>query len=306
MSSPTTDLHIEAAPEASLADTLALLRKEGRHGEFDTGRYRCRYFTWGEGPPLVFIHGLCDRARSFAPMMAQLREHIQCVAYELSDGGADRARLEQSQHCHFVDDLFALVDHLRLRQAYLFGSSFGSTIALAAMLAQPERIPRAVLQGAFAQRSLVGWERISCQFLRYGRGLMGTLPLRQYLHPRAEHVPFVAHGKLEMWDFLMANSNDVSKSAAARRALMLDEIDLRPRLSAIRQPVLLISGENDSLVPKQCDRALLDGLPSVDRVEIPACGHYPQYSHAGLTAELTRQFLTAPECGNRPCVPPNC
>jgi pimeloyl-ACP methyl ester carboxylesterase len=301
MSSPATDLHIEAAREALLADALTLWRKEARHGEFDTGRYHCRYFTWGKGPPLVFIHGLCDRARSFAPMMTHLRDYFQCIAYELPEGGADHARLQQIQHRHFVDDLFGLLDHLRLGQAYLFGSSFGSTIALAAMLARPERIPRGVLQGAFAQRPLVGWERVICQFLRYGRGDMGTLPLRKYLHPRAERAPFVAQDKPEMWDFLIANSNDVSRSAAARRALMLDEVDLCPRLPAVRQPVLLISGENDSLVSEDSNRALLHGLPSADRVEIPACGHYPQYTHAALTAELTRQFLTAPGCPTQSC-----
>ena len=40
----------------------------------------------------------------------------------------------------------------------------------------------------------------------------------------------------------------------------------------------------------------MSGLPNAARAEIPMCGHYPQYSHPALTAELTRQFLTAPSC----------
>ena len=79
-----------------------------------------------------------------------------------------------------------------------------------------------------------------------------------------------------------------------QRKSWLDHLDLRPRLPAIRQPVLLISGENDSIVAKSCDRVLVDGLPSVDRVEIPACGHYPQYTHAPVLAEVVRRFLTPP------------
>jgi pimeloyl-ACP methyl ester carboxylesterase len=291
-----TDLHIETGPEPRLSDCLSHWRAESRHGEFITRHFRCRHFVWGQGPPLVFIHGLCDRAMSFVPMMHALRNEFQCIGYELPDGAGDGARIERIRFDDFVADLFALLDHLGISRAYLFGSSFGSTIAVAAMAQHPERIPRSVLQGGFAWRPVVGWLRTVCQFLRYGRGLMGSLPMRKHLHPRAEQAVFDQHGKSEMWNFLMDNSNAISKSAAARRGLMLESIDLRPLLPQIRQPILLISGDRDSIVPKECDQTLMNHLPHVDRVEIPDCGHYPQYTHAALTAAIVHQFLTAPTC----------
>ena len=126
-----TDLHIETGPEPRLAICLKHWRAEARCGEFLTPRYRCRYFVWGNGPPLVFIHGLCDRAVSFVPMMHALRDRFQCVGYELPDGVDDGARIERIRFDNLVADLFALLDQLRIRQAYTFRSSFGSTIALA-------------------------------------------------------------------------------------------------------------------------------------------------------------------------------
>lgn len=291
-----TDLHIETGVEARLDDSLIRWRAESRHGECVTPHYRCRYFVWGNGPPLVFIHGLCDRAVSFVPMMHSLRDRFQCIGYELPDGADDGARIERIRFDDLISDLFALLKHLQIGQANLFGSSFGSTIALAAMARQPIRIARSVLQGGFAWRPAIGWERIACQFLRYGRGLMGSLPLRKHLHPRAEHAVFAHLDKSEMWDFLVRNSNAVSKSAAARRGLMLEQIDLRPILPQIRQPVLLVSGERDSIVSPKCDQVLMEQLPHVDRVEIPSCGHYPQYTHVALTAAIVQQFLTAPMC----------
>jgi pimeloyl-ACP methyl ester carboxylesterase len=294
------DLQIETSREIPLADALAQWRSEARTGCVETGRYSCRYFVWGDGPPLVFIHGLCDRARSFVPVMAALRRQFRCIGYELPDGGADGARLSRYQHADLVSDLFALFDALRSRQAYVFGSSFGSTIALAAMHSKPERIPRAILQGGFAWRPVTGWLRLVCLQLRFGHGPMRTLPLRRLLHPDAERAVFRKLGKPEMWDFLVENSDDVARAAAARRGLMLDRLDIRPQLPQIRQPTLLISGDRDSLVAKPCDEALMAGLPNAARAEIPMCGHYPQYSHAALTAELTRQFLTEPSCGDSP------
>jgi pimeloyl-ACP methyl ester carboxylesterase len=294
-SDPERDLEIETPKDIPLADALARWRNEAQPGCVDTGRYSCRYFVWGDGPPLVFIHGLCERARSFVPMMAALR-HFRCIGYELPEGGPDGARLTRYQHADLVSDLFALLDALRIPQAYVFGSSFGSTIGLAAMRAQPERIPRAILQGGFAWRPVTGWLRLVCLQLRFGRGPMGTLPFRRVLHPDAERAVFRKLAKPEMWNFLVENSDGVARAAAARRGLMLDRLDLRPQLPQIRQPILLISGDGDSLVPKSCDESLLSGLPNAARAEIPMCGHYPQYSHPALTAELTRQFLTAPSC----------
>ena len=297
-----TELHVEAPSAIAVPDALAQWRREAQHGVRDTGRYRAPYFVWGEGPPLVFIHGLCDRARSFVPVMAHLRRQFRCIGYELPDGRTDGARVGGYRHTHLVDELCGLLDHLSARRAYLFGSSFGSTIALAAMLEHRERFPRSVLQGGFARRVLVPWERIIFRFLRYGRGVMGTLPLRRRFHPGREHDIFNRHGHFDAWDFLMENSNDVSKAGVACRGRIIEQFDFRPRLPEVRQPVLLIRGEDDLIVPRCCEDDLMSGLPNAARVEIPECGHYPQYTHPALTAELMRQFLTEPACQGRECI----
>jgi pimeloyl-ACP methyl ester carboxylesterase len=82
---------------------------------------------------------------------------------------------------------------------------------------------------------------------------------------------------------------------------MIDRLDLRPLLPRIRQPVLLIGGDADRVVPPRFERILLDGLPHVDRAELPCCGHLPQYTHPELTAELVRRFLTPPGCDGASC-----
>jgi pimeloyl-ACP methyl ester carboxylesterase len=285
-------LRVETPPAVPLSEALAAWEKEARHGVCPTGRYRMPYFVWGDGPPIVFIHGLCDRARSFALVMAPLRRHFTCVGYELPIGGADGARLGAYRHRYLVEDLFALLDHLGLRQAYLFGSSFGSTVALAAMHARPPRIPRAVLQGGFARRPLARWEAVLCQFARYWPGPMRTLPLRDALNHPDDRRPFAPCP--ELWEFLQANGGGQPKAAVARRGVMIQGIDLRPILPQIRQPVLMLCGDHDPIVPRACEGPLLAGLPHVARVELQNCGHYSQYTHAPLVAELVRQFFTAP------------
>src|SRR5260370_30217359 len=137
-----------------LPEVLARFEREAIRGVCDTGRYRCPYYTWGEGPPLLFIHGLCDDARSFVLPIALLSRHFRCIAYDLPGSAGDGARLGRYQHADFVADLHALLDHLGIGSCSLFGSSFGSTIALGALHGRPERFAGAVLQGGFARRPL--------------------------------------------------------------------------------------------------------------------------------------------------------
>src|ERR687888_338798 len=63
-----------------LEEVRQRFEEEARRGVCDTGRYRCRYYVWGEGPPLVFIPGLADDALSFVLPITLLSEHFRCVA----------------------------------------------------------------------------------------------------------------------------------------------------------------------------------------------------------------------------------
>ncbi len=289
-------LRVETLPAVALTEALAGWQREARHGVCETDRYRCRYFVWGSGPPLVFIHGLCDVARSFVPVMEPLRRHFTCVAYEMPDGGPDGARLGAIRHNHLIADLIALLDHLRFCTVDLFASSFGSTVGFAALAAQPGRFRRVVVQGGVAYRPMAAWERGLAAFLRYRPGPIGTLPLRGRINFHPSDLSVFRERPPELLRFARENTNAPSMAAVARRALMLPHLDLRPKLSAIRQTVLMLCGDRDPIVPPECEPPLLEGLPNVERVEFPFCGHYPQYTHTPLVAELTKQFLHAPDC----------
>jgi pimeloyl-ACP methyl ester carboxylesterase len=280
---------------ATLAEVLEQHRTQARPGVCDTGRYRCPYYVWGEGPPLVFIPGLCDDALSFVLTVGLLRRHFRCVAYDLPSGRGDGARLASYRHADFVADLFALLDHLRLERAYLFGSSFGSTIALAALHRRPDRLPRAILQGGFARRPLAWAEVTLASWARWWPGSMCRLPLRREILRQSHHGPF-ARLPEELWEFFLQRWGSPPMAAVAHRALVLHRTDLRPLLPAVRQPVLLICGDRDPLVNQACEQALTAGLLNATRVEITGCGHMPFFTHPEVLAELTYRFLTPLPC----------
>jgi pimeloyl-ACP methyl ester carboxylesterase len=286
-----------ACPTAPVGLGEALRRYAGEavHGQFHTGRSRCRYLTWGEGPPIVFIHGLADTPRSFVLPMARLAAHFRCIAYALPDGEHDGARLGRLTHADLVDDLFALLDHLHLDRAYLVGSSFGSTVALAAMAQEPARLPRVVLQGGFACRPLASAELLLARMARYWPWKMRSLPLREALLIGDDSRPFRA-GPREVYEFYLASTGEIPMTAVAHRALLLHRLDLRPLLPRIRQPILLLCGDADPVVNRDCEDVLLRGLPNAGRLEFRNCGHFPYYTHPDDLAEAVRCFLTPAAC----------
>jgi len=279
-----------ASAPLSLPEALRRLEREASRGVCETGRYRCSFYAWGSGPPLVFIPGLMDDSLSFVLPAALLSRHFRCIAYDLPTGGPDQACLGRYHHEDLVADLFALLDHLRAGRAYLAGSSFGSTVALAALRQAPARLPRGVLLGGFAHRPLAAAERLRSALARYWPGPMRSLPFRAALLRQAHFAPF-ASGDVRAWEFLLERWGSPPMAAAARRALLMHRLDLRPSLGEIRQPVLLVCGDHDPMVSKQCEADLLAGLPRATRVELRGCGHAPHFSHPGLLAEVIRRFL---------------
>jgi pimeloyl-ACP methyl ester carboxylesterase len=275
----------------TLAEARERFAREAVRGTCDTGRYRMPYYAWGEGPPLLFIHGVSDSSHSFLQPVSRLSAHFRCLAYDLPGGRGDGAALRRYTHDALVDDVRALLDHLGVRQSYVLASSFGATVALKAMRDRPERLPRAVLQGGLAYRPLRRAELFLARLGRLIPGPVANIPFREKLLREVNKGLFDGRTP-DVWDYFIDCSGRGRIAAFAHQALLLHRVDLRPLLPEIRQPVLLVCGDRDRVVPRPHEEMLLAGLPNAGRVVLEGCGHVPSYTHPEVFAEVVRQFLT--------------
>ncbi len=300
----STDCPLECASECALhpnvrgapihlEEALRCFERDAVHGVCNTGRYRMRYYTWGSGPPLVFVHGVCDSSRCFLQPIFRLSEHFRCIAYDLPTGIGDRALINRYTHSQLIEDLLALIDHLALQRTYLLGSSFGSTVALTAMHRHPGRFPRAVLQGGLALRPLRPVEKTLAHLLRPWHGPCSRLPLWEKVLRKRNYAPFVDRSP-SVWGFYLNCTGRTPIRTFAHQLLLLDRVDLRPILPQIRQPILMVCGAQDPVIGRDAEEVLLAGLPNAGRVVVEGCGHLPTYTHPEVLAEVTRQFLTPP------------
>ena len=73
----------------------------------------------------------------------------------------------------------------------------------------------------------------------------------------------------------------------------LAELDLRPELSKVKVPVLVLVGEHDEATPPPMSRELAAGLPQAQLTIIPGCAHVPQLQSPEVFLEAIGDFLPA-------------
>ena len=262
-------------------------------------RYRMTYRVLGQGPPLILIPGIASTYRGYAPTLIALAERFRTVVYDYpGEHPDDGARLRRISHDDLADDLFGLIDHLNIGRAFLFGLSFGTTVALKALRREPRRFPKAVVQGAFARRRFTPAERIA---LRLGRLLPGTtarLPLRRTIltYNSRNHFPAILEDR---WAFYLEQNGLTPISGLAHRLDLLARLDLRPILPEIPVEILLLQGNEDRIIARRYHDELLAALPNAQSVIMPMVGHQPHFTHAEALAQAVGEWLL-------PCNPEGC
>jgi pimeloyl-ACP methyl ester carboxylesterase len=107
------------------------------------------------GTPLVMVHGGFGTADTWGGLLEQLAERRRVIAVELQGHGrtADIDRPFRAES--FGDDIGALVEHLQLGQADVFGYSLGAVASLQAAIRHPQLVRRLTLVSTVIRRD--GW-----------------------------------------------------------------------------------------------------------------------------------------------------
>jgi pimeloyl-ACP methyl ester carboxylesterase len=122
-------------------------------------------------------------------------------------------------------------------------------------------------------------------------GRFDQMPMRRRIMAKLEEPQFAGTPDRAK-QFLDEMGGRTPVKAAAHRGLLIKSLDLRAELPKVTQPVLMVGGDRDTIVPRPCEAELEDDLPDVRRVEISPCGHFPQYTCPATLAEVMVDFLT--------------
>jgi pimeloyl-ACP methyl ester carboxylesterase len=135
-----------------LVATLLLSRPSAPPPDrFDVNGVSLSYTVQGTGEPVLLIHGLYSSVRRNweAPGTLQmLAASYQVIALDLPGHGlSDKPDRIDAYGLAMVDDVVALLDHLKIKKAHVVGYSMGGMITMKLMATHPDRVSSAVVGG---------------------------------------------------------------------------------------------------------------------------------------------------------------
>lgn len=234
----------------------------------------------------VLLHGSNFNAYTWNDVIDFFGEYGRVVAYDQIPYGLSEKLVEGDwtednpySSTAAVEQLFSFLDALEIDNAVLVGNSYGANLAVQAVLAKPERIDGLILVDAavYVQEQMPAW-------------LMNS--------PQMQHVgPLFARQLGQSEAFINQTYSDPEKISEERMRLTTiqtqvtdwdiayweylkvwgaDAPDYVSMLSEIQQPTLVISGDNDHVVPLADSERLNAKLPNSELIVLANCGHVPQ------------------------------
>jgi pimeloyl-ACP methyl ester carboxylesterase len=262
---------------------------------------KIHYKTAGEGEPaLLLLHGFAASIYSWREVIDPLAENATVIAFDRPAFGLTERPMPgewegESPYSATsqTNQTVALMDALEVDEAILIGNSAGGAVATYTALRTPDRVRALVLVDAaiYQGGGTPDWilpllrtpqmRRIGPLFTRSIRN-WGEEFGRSAWHDPSRFTPEiwaeytrplqVNHWDRALWELVVAGPSP----------------DLEERLDAVTQPVLVITGDDDQIVPPEQSVRLAEELPNAELVIIPECGHVPQ-------EECPQAFLAAVE-----------
>ncbi|MDR3420774.1 MAG: alpha/beta hydrolase [Xanthobacteraceae bacterium] len=242
------------------------------------------------GPACVLVNGLTQYVRLWHPFRdALVAKGFQVASFDmLGQGQSDKPSLFIHQDDQ-VAVLGRLIERLGDRPIFVAGISFGGVIALRYAIDHGDKIAGLVPMSSFAE--------IPAQLLMLGNALRtglilgGTTFLQDLLFPMnfsGEWLHSMRH-LIELARHRGWLANDVY----ALQNLMESFLEFEPlteRLSAIRVPTMILTGEYDFLTPRPLQESLRIHIPDSALVIIQRAYHAFTLENPGLTAYLLTRF----------------
>ncbi len=211
------------------------------------------YHDVGSGVPLVLIHAFPTDKKLWEAQEAELKNHFRVISLDLLGfGEAEKVSGQAITMRDYADEVKKLLDQLHIQNAIIGGESMGGYVTLAFLAQYPHYIQGVILADtqaiddsaeAKAKREATAQDVLSHGPTNFIQGFMSKA-----LSP---------HATPETKQFLqtIAEAQSANAIASALRGMALRQ-DLSHVLADSSLPVLIITGEQDTLISPQQSQAM--------------------------------------------------
>jgi pimeloyl-ACP methyl ester carboxylesterase len=238
----------------------------------DVNGLKMYYEVHGTGKPLILLHGALGWATVY-PALARNRRQI---AVELQGHGhtADIDRPLTIEH--MADDVAALLKHLKIEQADVFGYSMGGNVALALAIRHPGLVDRVVINGSYFGKIEEAYEPET---------------FNQFKSMPADFAPAMLKGPYDkvapdpqQWPVLVAK---VKKMGLEWKGFT------REQMKSIQARVLITLGDHDGVRPEHAVETFRL-IPNARLAVFPGGDHFLLWTSPDTVLGPAAAFLDAP------------
>jgi 3-oxoadipate enol-lactonase len=252
------------------------------------------YETFGEGYPLVLIRGLGSNADHWYEQVPAFSTEYRVIVFDnrgvarSSDPGGAFSILMMAQ------DVIGLLDHLKMDSAHVIGLSMGGMIAQELAIRYPERVKGLVLASTHCggPHQITASEEIRSIMMDMIRTGSEESKLKAaaclFYKKTLEKRPEVARRYSEV-----SLKRPVSAKTLSKQWEAISKHDAFDRLSRIKAPTLVLTGDADVLIPQENSRILAESIPGAELKIISGGGHQvlveqPEACNAAVLAFLRK------------------
>lgn len=230
-------------------------------------RQELAYRVAGNGQPVVMLHGLWNSSAVWKRTIERFHPFYRLYAPDLPGHGQSPPRLPWRLR-EIAALLAAWMRSLEIPPAALVGHSMGGALAIILAAAEPQLVERLVLVNS------VG------------------LPIqRPFLRALTRTRQGIANHQQARYTSRYGDPRRLRSLATWQATHEALECDLRPDISLIRCPTLIIWGIRDPLLPVQSAVALQREITGAELVMLPDVRHHPSRQVPEAFDHMLEQFL---------------
>lgn len=254
------------------------------------------YRDEGAGPVLVLLHGTASSLHTWDGWARELGGDFRLVRLDLPGFGLTGPFRHRDYGTErYLELLDAFLGRLGIEKCFMAGNSLGGYFTWRYALYRPGRVEKLVLIDATGYPDMPHGGTLDLAKVP----VLKTLLLRitpRFLFARALREVYADDSKVvpELVDrhFRLTLRAGNRQALADRMAVPRDgNVE---RLGELRQPALVMWGEQDAWVPVEWAHRFAADLPHAELVVYPDAGHVPMEEIPGPTARDARAFLLRP------------
>ena len=251
------------------------------------------YDIQGSGQPLILIPGFASGAWSWSWQVESFARDFKVITFD--PRGISRSATGESEKVSIgviADDLISLLDELSIPDAHILGISFGGFVALDFALRYLDRVKRLILAStSFGGPNHVAPSMEVLATFASTDGLNTAERIRKYLTV-AFSPEFVQSHPEDVNRFCeLREENFVPREVYMQQLQSALSFNVEDQLPAINAETLVITGDEDIVVPTQNSRNLAAAIPNARLEVIEGSGHMAFVEKASEFNRIVLGFL---------------